>query len=509
MESAHGTRRVAWAVALLTLAGLLLRQFLHYRVFSLYIDDAYIFMRYAENFAAGRGLVFNPGEPVMGYTSPLFTLLLGGLAWLFRFVPLEIVVNLLNSALFLLVARLLYRTAKETQRLVWLMPLLWALYFPYVDAGINGMETMMFITGILLTAHLLMTRRYDWGSLAAIGTGLTRPEGLMLCIAVLGLLVVLKVRPFPWRGVLIGLGFVVLWTAIATMYYGSVVPQSMLAKSALVSEGLGGTPMTMWDKIVAISFGITNELLASLPHAVTLALWLIEIILLGFFIRGVRLLWQERSLGLCVPGFFVLVWLFYVLGNPVQLWTWYTIPPSIAFFWTLTIPIARWFVKPGREHALHLAAAGALAVFIGSIVVGVPKRLERMKLATWQIRDSAEWVLREHPDAKSIAVADIGILAWQTKKHIVDLASLVTRTTSRVDEDGKLISLGAILQEQKPDVLFLRSDPRNVESVFEAMVRRRSFDNAEQKIWFDENYDKVDLANAWYVDVFVRKREGT
>src|SRR5689334_20676260 len=37
-------------------------------------DDAFICYRYAKNLIEGRGLVFNAGERVEGYTNPLFTL---------------------------------------------------------------------------------------------------------------------------------------------------------------------------------------------------------------------------------------------------------------------------------------------------------------------------------------------------------------------------------------------------------------------------------------------------
>ena len=38
------------------------------------LDDTYIFLRYADNIAAGHGPVFNPGERAEGYTSPLWLL---------------------------------------------------------------------------------------------------------------------------------------------------------------------------------------------------------------------------------------------------------------------------------------------------------------------------------------------------------------------------------------------------------------------------------------------------
>src|SRR5690606_37617304 len=45
------------------------------RFWPMTIDDAYISARYAWNAAHGTGLVFNPGERVMGYTNLLLVLL--------------------------------------------------------------------------------------------------------------------------------------------------------------------------------------------------------------------------------------------------------------------------------------------------------------------------------------------------------------------------------------------------------------------------------------------------
>ena len=40
------------------------------------IDDSFITYRYARNILAGDGFVYNPGEAVMGTTTPLYTLLM-------------------------------------------------------------------------------------------------------------------------------------------------------------------------------------------------------------------------------------------------------------------------------------------------------------------------------------------------------------------------------------------------------------------------------------------------
>ncbi|HET9481188.1 MAG TPA: hypothetical protein VFP98_05475, partial [Candidatus Polarisedimenticolia bacterium] len=43
------------------------------------LEDALITFRYAANLAEGLGFVYNAGERVLGTTTPLFTLLLGGI----------------------------------------------------------------------------------------------------------------------------------------------------------------------------------------------------------------------------------------------------------------------------------------------------------------------------------------------------------------------------------------------------------------------------------------------
>ena len=41
------------------------------------MEDAYITYRYAQNLAAGNGFVFNPGERVLGTSTPLYAMVLG------------------------------------------------------------------------------------------------------------------------------------------------------------------------------------------------------------------------------------------------------------------------------------------------------------------------------------------------------------------------------------------------------------------------------------------------
>ena len=59
------------------------------------IDDAYITFRYARNLAEGLGFVYNPGQSVLGTTTPSYTALMS-LAWLLSLHNLPAVALVLN-----------------------------------------------------------------------------------------------------------------------------------------------------------------------------------------------------------------------------------------------------------------------------------------------------------------------------------------------------------------------------------------------------------------------------
>src|SRR3972149_3031325 len=49
-----------------------------YRHHTFLSDDAYITLTYVKNLVKGHGFVFNYGPPILGTTTPLFTLIIAG-----------------------------------------------------------------------------------------------------------------------------------------------------------------------------------------------------------------------------------------------------------------------------------------------------------------------------------------------------------------------------------------------------------------------------------------------
>jgi hypothetical protein len=211
-------------------------------------DDAYISYRYARNWLAGHGLVFNPGEYVEGFSNPLWTLLVaGGLGLGASAVQAGHALGLASSALTLIAsyawarAGLSRATAGFAGIAVWVV-----LASPaFARWSISGMETPLFAataTGALAAAA--------WGRLGlatalALLASLTRPEGPLVAVAVLGLAWWAPAsRRRAGLAIAAYAAAMALGVALRLAYYGDVVPNTFHAKvgsvDALRSAALAG-----------------------------------------------------------------------------------------------------------------------------------------------------------------------------------------------------------------------------------------------------------------------------
>ncbi len=230
--------------ALLTLA--VVTCVLAYRAFHGFIfEDAYITYRYADNLAGGRGFVFNPGERVLGTTTPLYTLILTGLGLLGLDIPsagtaLSVVAI---AGVGLAGAWTLRRRAHPALGVVFALIALWGGFATYY---LSGMETAFY--SLLLLGSALAASRRSWGWTGVlIGLAfLTRYDAVMfagplLLLAWLGERA--RLAPGEWRAALrgplraalIAAALALPWLVFASFYFGSPLPNTLAAKQALLS----------------------------------------------------------------------------------------------------------------------------------------------------------------------------------------------------------------------------------------------------------------------------------
>lgn len=202
------------------------------------LDDAYISYRYALNLVEGRGLVFNEGERVEGYSNLLWVLIA---ALLLQILPpslLHFGVSLLNVVLaltsMLVLENELRRRYGEGRALAGAM--LWALY-PFLWQWIgSGMETLGVILVQLLIWRTLSRAEIErpWRSLVLLLSVavLLRADGFVLVFLVAGHFLLNGKKAEAVKTLLLGAPATLALFAFRLFYYQDIWPSTYYVKVA-------------------------------------------------------------------------------------------------------------------------------------------------------------------------------------------------------------------------------------------------------------------------------------
>lgn len=197
------------------------------------IGDSYIGYRFAEQFAAGNGLVFNTGEHVGGNTSILFSLLLGlgattgiDIPWLAR--SIGIISDILT---FLLLWDLL--RGKHGIHSPWVQITIPAIVFlcPILFFySVCGMETPFYIFTLVFLLHRTLRGVDKLWHLSMTMVLFTRPDGLLAAVIALSVITT-QTKKIPWSA-LISTFFVGLtYLGYNQFSCGSAIPPTVKVKA--------------------------------------------------------------------------------------------------------------------------------------------------------------------------------------------------------------------------------------------------------------------------------------
>ena len=321
------------------------------------IDDAYITFRYAENLAAGRGMVFNPHEPVLGTTTPLFAVLLGAVRWLGLEIPSAARVIGLASAMgiVLITQRLAARFVGPVAALA--AGLCLALHPELAFTANSGMETGLSMVAVYATLLLALEGRYLGAGLAGGLAFLLRPDGALAAILAIGLAGWRAPRRI-WKPLLAALLIASPWLIYALLTYGSAVPQSIQAKQLLHPD----SPFHILQvNLARLTFGFGMKALCGLA-------------LVGLAAAG------ARRCGLLLVGVWLLTYLAGLSATRiVSLFPWYITPllPALVLLAVYGVSeiggaLAGTFARSAgkRKPAAEWAAALSLLVLGGVFLSG-------------------------------------------------------------------------------------------------------------------------------------------
>ena len=472
----------------LIVAAFFLRLTLRLWFLPTFVDDAFIFLRYARNFGDGQGLVYNAGDAVYGYSSPLYVVMLGALATAIGSAGLEVATLVLDLGLWLIGAVLAIDLARRNHPvpLLFVVPALF--WFPIVSGSLTGMETMLFIALLLATIACLHRERYGEAAVTLALLLLTRPEGVVVLIATLIWAVLRRPRPRPpLRWSLAAGGLLLAWGGFAAFYYGSAVPQSLLSKAGGVQGHLAGSASGPLQDLAILAFGISSRQFAGLPDGVELAAIVAAVGLVALVALDAYRQLRASAPAALLPLTFFGTWVMYVIGDPVHIWSWYTVPTTLCFWWSVTRQVAR--ASIGRRTAERGAITAVAALCLVSIIVGVPRR-EKGDETVRALEDVSRQLAANSREVRSIMIGDVGVVGYRSDARIIDLSGLVSTEALANDPFGVeyIISTGALVRAEAPDAVVTTLDLLEASSSVEGTILRGTFTSVDDYAYFRDTY---------------------
>ena len=196
-------------------------------------DDAFIAFRTAQNFWHGKGLVWNPGERVQAYTSPLWLMISVVCYGLFREVYFSM---LAVSMLLSLVCVFIIGLRTSTNRVVSILTVIAlsasASVIDYSTSGLeNPLLSLLLVLFVIRVKELRTQKSLAYLSFLAALVGLVRLDALLLVLPALAWT--------AWQGrinlksflyMILGFSPLILWEMFSLVYYGSFVPNTAYAK---------------------------------------------------------------------------------------------------------------------------------------------------------------------------------------------------------------------------------------------------------------------------------------
>lgn len=428
----------------------------HALLFRFAADDAFISFRYAQNLLDGRGLVFNPGETVEGYSNYLWILLasFGMKTGLPALLWARIMGGAAMAGVLALTPGIVTILAPRATELNPLPGRVAQLLLAAVGAGacwmFSGLETPLFTLWTVLAWRLALSRNAVGVGIVGILLVLTRPEGL----AIAGIFMLWATAPgesgsllhklrrgLGWIILILGAGIFFIWRHDV---YGWWLANSYHVRST--------------DLAVQVRSGLPYALSFILSYVLSLAV-IGGTAGLGGGFPSLKL--RDTLFGLIL----VVFWLVFttVFGGD-----------SLGMF-RLFVPLLPLLVISSVALA---AEAGWLSHFQGALVftlvVGlallppslwgperglVSRHMSEQEMGGWMLAGQA---LEEHvPRSATLALGPVGYIPWKTGLKAYDFRGLVDPEILHLPQgagDGRSrpeIIGDILLLERRPDYILI------------------------------------------------------
>jgi hypothetical protein len=443
-------------------------------------EDYFITLRSSRNLIEGHGLVFNPGERVHTFTSPLGVLVPALCTWVAGVTHEQAALwffRLINATLLAAAVLLVWRRADT----LGLGKIGRVLFFGLMladakltDFAINGMETAMLVFfALLLWTELEAPAGPRAGRVAVALGGLmwTRPDAFILA----GVLLLSQVCFRPrlggesgtrqaWselaRGIAFGALLYLPWFIWAWWYYGSPVPHTIIAKAAYTPPvHLQGLLLLPWHVLT----GQSMILDLFLPSYWVFGGWP------PLLIRFAHLLMVIAAFGWLVPGwsavgrrlsFTVFLGMFYLTS--IILFPWYSPPWTMLAALAVAFAVDRIYVSPAVASRAWLKAGvritcGLILLLQAGMWVASAwqMRVQQTVVENGARRPVGEWLRQHAVPGDTVFLEPLGYIGYYSELKTYDFPGLSSPEVVAAVRGGAK-SYSALIAKLQPKWVVLR-----------------------------------------------------
>jgi len=384
------------------------------------LDDAWIHLTYARNFALHGEWAFRLGQGSAGSTSPLWTALLS-IGYLIRLAP-YVWTFFLG---WLLLSIMSIRSEQLARRLVpfyrssipW-VGLFVALAWHLTWSATSGMETLLHGLFVLVVLGMLMEDSRQYMTLGLL-TGLSvwvRPDGLTLLGPILMTAYMqnktLKSQGSALMKIFIGFGVLfLLYLLFNLALSGSPMPNTFYAKQAEYADYLHS--MLLYERVREyISPLIAGPFIILIP---------------GFFLWAYKIV-REKKWGAIASLIWVLGYMgIYFLRLPAYQHGRYIIPAFPVIYLIGMLGMMSYITLPKANQRVTFFWETLVIVLVVTFQwIGAKQNAQDVVFVETQMVHTAQWINENLPPDAIIGVHDIGAIGYFTPNPIIDMAGLIT-----------------------------------------------------------------------------------
>ena len=384
------------------------------------LDDAWIHLTYARNFAEHGEWAFRLGESSAGSTSPLWTALLS-IGYVLRLAPYVwtfflgwVVLSMIGIRAESVARKVIPAYQTKIPWVGLFLVLAWHLTW----SATSGMETLLHGLLILVVLGTLMEGSRQYLTLGVL-TGLSvwvRPDGLTLLGPIL-FTAFFQETTWKSRGdallkVLIGFGVLFVFYLLFNLALsGQPMPNTFYAKRA--EYAVYWLSKTFLERLADYLLPIVAS-----PFVVLVP---------GFFLWVYKVV-RERNWGVLAG----LIWFvgyvgIYFTSLPAYQHGRYILPAfPILYLWGMLGAMAYMTSSKANQRLSFLWQVLIIVLLLSFQWVGAKQNAEDVIFIETQMVRTAQWINENIPPNALLAVHDIGAIGYFTENPLIDLAGLVT-----------------------------------------------------------------------------------